>query len=70
MFSFLKAAIENMPVDWEKLLQSDLGLSELGFRTLLYNRHEMQDGAFLEEKEKKPVANLKALFENDPRELR
>ena len=63
-------AIENLPVDWEKLLQSDLGLSELGFRTLLYNRHEMQDGAFLEDNEKKPVASLRAIFENDPRELR
>jgi hypothetical protein len=63
-------AIENIPLDWEKLLQNDLGLSELGFRTLLYNRHEMQDGAYLEESEKKPVASLRAIFENDPRELR
>ncbi|KAL4228091.1 hypothetical protein ACF0H5_013526 [Mactra antiquata] len=63
-------AIETLTLDWEKLLQSDLGLSELGFRTLLYNRHEMQDGAYIEENEKKPVANLRAIFENDPRELR
>ncbi|KAH3834366.1 uncharacterized protein KIAA0825-like isoform X2 [Dreissena polymorpha] len=69
-YKFDHAAIECLPVDWERLLQSDLGLSELGFRTLLYNRHEMQDGAYLEDTEKKPVAALRAVFENDPRELR
>lgn len=69
-YKFDHGAIEVLPMEWEKLLQSDLGLSELGFRTLLYNRHEMQDGAYLEENEKKPVASLRSIFENDPRELR
>ena len=59
-------AIQSLPIDWERLLQSDLGLSEKGFRSLLYNRHEMQDGAYLEEVEKKPTMALRAVFENDP----
>ena len=68
-FLSFQAAIGNIQLDWEKLLQSDLGLSDLGFRSLLYNRQEMQDGAYLEDKEKKPVATLRAVFENEPREL-
>ncbi|WAQ98961.1 K0825-like protein [Mya arenaria] len=69
-YKFDHAMIEDLTVDWEKLLQADLGLSEVGFRSLLYNRHEMQDGAYLEDSEKKPVTALRAMFENDPRELR
>ena len=65
----LQAAIQEIPVDWEKLLRSDLGLSEFGFRSLLYNRHDMQDGAYLEENEKRPVEILRSVFENEPREL-
>ena len=67
--NIFQAAIDRIQLDWEKLLQSDLGLSDLGFRSLLYNRHEMQDGAYLEDGEKKPIATLRAVFENEPREL-
>lgn len=56
-------------MDWQKLLSSDLGLSEYGFHTLLYNRHEMQDGAYLEENEKKPVEVLRSVYEHEDREL-
>lgn len=59
----------NFNIDWQKLLSSDLGLSEYGFRTLLYNRHEMQDGEYLEENEKKPVEVLKSVYEHEDREL-
>jgi len=69
-FSVPQSAIEALSVDWERLLQADLGLSEAGFRALLYQRHEMQDGAFLEDGEKKPVAALRATYQNEPRELR
>ncbi|XP_033750005.1 LOW QUALITY PROTEIN: uncharacterized protein KIAA0825-like [Pecten maximus] len=61
--------IRNFTIQWQQLLQSDLGLSEFGFRTLLYNRHEMQDGAYLEENEKKPVEVLRSAYENEAREL-
>ncbi|XP_052100793.1 uncharacterized protein KIAA0825-like [Mytilus californianus] len=62
-------AVMNFNIDWQKLLASDLGLSEYGFRTLLYNRHEMQDGAYLEENEKKPVEVLRSVYEHEDREL-
>lgn len=61
--------IESFNINWQELLSSDLGISEFGFRSLLYNRHEMQDGAYLEEQEKKPVETLKSVYENEPREL-
>ncbi|KAK3097727.1 hypothetical protein FSP39_012501 [Pinctada imbricata] len=62
-------AIQDIEIGWDRLLHSDLGLSEYGFRSLLYNRHEMQEGAYLEENEKKPIEILKAVYENEPREL-
>ncbi|KAK3600467.1 hypothetical protein CHS0354_013026 [Potamilus streckersoni] len=61
--------IQNLKWDWMKLLKSDLGLSEFGFRSLLYNRHEMLDSTYLEDSEKKHVRILKAVFENEPHEL-
>lgn len=61
--------IKSFNINWQDLLSSDLGVSEFGFRSLLYNRHEMQDGAYLEEQEKKPVETLKSVYENEPREL-
>ncbi|XP_059169109.1 uncharacterized protein KIAA0825-like [Physella acuta] len=61
--SFNQKAIIEFPFDWLALLTSDLGLSQAAFRTLLMNRHEMQDGATLEENEKKPVDVLKAVYE-------
>ena len=65
----IQDAIGEYEFDWLRLLQSDLGLTETNFRTLLYHRHEMQDGAFLEEMEKKPVQVLKGKFELDPVDL-
>lgn len=67
--SIFQPTIEMFNINWQDLLTSDLGVSEFGFRSLLYNRHEMQDGAFLEEQEKKPVETLKSVYENEPREL-
>ncbi|XP_048250492.1 uncharacterized protein KIAA0825-like [Haliotis rufescens] len=57
--------ILHFPFKWSEMLQSDLGLSEHGFRSLLFHRHEMQDGAFLEDVEKKPVEVLKAKFDSE-----
>ncbi|XP_078589088.1 uncharacterized protein KIAA0825 homolog isoform X2 [Branchiostoma floridae x Branchiostoma japonicum] len=51
------------PWDWAELLQSDLGLSELGFTTLLQHRCDMTDESCLDtDKEKRHVATLKAKF--------
>jgi hypothetical protein len=55
--------ISNWPYDWLSLLQADLGLTDINFRTLLYHRHEFQDAAFLEESEMKPVQTLKSRFD-------
>jgi hypothetical protein len=52
-----------MTWNWAAILQSDLGVTEVGFRALLFNRHEMQDGAYLEETEMKPVRTLKNKFD-------
>ncbi len=57
------------PYDWIPLLQSDMGLTEINFRTLLYHRHEFQDATFLEESEMKPVQTLKSKFDIDPADL-
>lgn len=46
------------------ILSSDLGLSKAAFRNLLMNRHEIQEGAVLEEAEKKPVDVLRAVYEH------
>ena len=52
-------------MNWALLLQSDLGLTDCGFRNLLSNRHELQEGAYLEEHEKKAVQTLRARYELD-----
>ncbi|XP_023933261.1 uncharacterized protein KIAA0825-like [Lingula anatina] len=69
LFSFDHNYITEFAFNWTELLKSDLGLSELGFKTLLYHRHDMQDGAYLEQGEKKPVQALKAKFDVEPAEL-
>ncbi|ESP00922.1 hypothetical protein LOTGIDRAFT_176460, partial [Lottia gigantea] len=66
---FQQEFIMNFNLNWTAMLQSDLGLSEHGFSSLLYNRHEMQDGAYLEEAEKRPVEILRSLFERDSSEM-
>ncbi len=57
------------PYDWQRLLQSDLGLTEIGFRTLLSHRFEMQEGAHLEEADRKPAQILKKKFELESSDL-
>lgn len=57
-------AIQEFAFDWNGILTSDMGLSQAAFRTLLMNRHEMQEGATLEEAEKKPVDVLRAVYEH------
>ena len=59
----------NFEYNWMSLLQSDLGLSEIGMKNLLFHRHEMQEGAFLEETEKKPVEILKKKFDSENSDL-
>ncbi|KAK6179051.1 hypothetical protein SNE40_011497 [Patella caerulea] len=66
---FSQEALMSFPFNWNHMLQSDLGLSENGFSSLLYNRHEMQDGAYLEENEKRPVEILRSIFEKDSSDM-
>jgi len=53
--------------DWVSLLKSDLGVSELGFRALLFNRHDMRDSpdaaAGLDDGERRCVAALRRKFD-------
>ena len=44
------------------MLKSDLGLSELGFQSLLFNRHDIRDGAGLSETEQRYAAVLHRKF--------
>ncbi|XP_077989085.1 uncharacterized protein KIAA0825-like [Glandiceps talaboti] len=67
--SFDQEAIADFKYDWPVILSSDLGLSEIGFRNLLSHRYEMQENAYLEESEKKPVTVLKTKFDLDQEEL-
>ena len=67
--SFNHDALAEFSIDWLKLLQSDMGLSEAGFRNLLSHRHEMQEDAYLEEIEKKPVRVLKSKYDLDNDDL-
>ena len=63
--------VRNFVYDWKAILENggvDLGLTETGFRHLLRNRPEMQEGAHLTEMEKKQVAVLKSVFDLDPSE--
>ncbi|XP_071794949.1 uncharacterized protein KIAA0825-like [Asterias amurensis] len=66
---FDQTTIAEFPYNWPKLLQCELGMSEVGFRNLLSHRHDMQEGAFLEEAEKKPVQLLKIKYNLEPGEL-
>ena len=67
--SFNHDAIADFSIDWLKLLQSDMGLSEAGFRNLMSHRHEMQEDAYLEEIEKKPVRVLRSKYDLDNEDL-
>ena len=66
---FDQTTIAEFPYNWPKLLQCELGMSEVGFRNLLSHRHDMQEDAFLEEAEKKPVQLLKIKYNLEPGEL-
>lgn len=68
-FSF-QEKINKFDCNWNDLLFRDLGLSIYGLRTLLMNRHDMQEGAFLEEHERKPVDGLRLLLDYDTNDLR
>jgi len=48
---------------WVSLLKSDLGLSELGFRSLLFRRYDMQDDAMLDDSEQRYAAALRKKFD-------
>jgi len=41
----VQAALLGFQYDWVPLLKSDLGLSEVGLRSLLFRRADMQDAA-------------------------
>jgi len=49
--------------DWVSMLKSDLGLSELGFRCLLFNRYDMQDGVELDDNEQRYATALRKKFD-------
>jgi len=51
--------------NWLALLQSDLGISRVGFQTLLFHRHDMQKGALVEDSEKRLVEALHKKFDRD-----
>lgn len=55
----------NFQFSWPELLRSDLGLTEIGFRRLLFNRHEMLKDASLDDNEKKLVDALKNCYDVD-----
>jgi len=59
----VQAALFGFQYDWVSLLKSDLGLSELGFRCLLFRRHDMQDAAELDDNEQRYVAVLRKKFD-------
>lgn len=62
-------ALGDWHYDWQRILQSDMGLTESGFRTLLSHRHEMHEGAHLEENDRKPVQVLKKKFDMETSDL-
>ncbi|XP_038077864.1 uncharacterized protein KIAA0825 homolog [Patiria miniata] len=66
---FDQTALAEFPFNWPRLLQCELGMSEVGFRTLLSHRHEMQEDAYLEEAEKKPVHILRSKYNLEVAEL-
>jgi len=49
--------------DWVSMLKSDLGLSELGFRTLLFHRYDMQDDVELDENDYRYAITLRKKYD-------
>ncbi|KAK7489269.1 hypothetical protein BaRGS_00019521 [Batillaria attramentaria] len=62
--AFDQEAIASFPFDWPAILTSDLGLSEAAFTNLLFNRHEMQSNAVLDDSEKRMVSVLRSAFDH------
>jgi len=60
---WLQTALRSFSFDWVSMLKSDLGLSELGFQSLLFNRHDIHDGAELDESEQRYAAVLRRKFD-------
>lgn len=50
-YAFNQDKITSFPFDWNKLLQSGLVSSADTVKRLAFNRSEMQEGAFLEDRE-------------------
>ena len=55
----------NFQYSWSELLTVNLGMTEIGFRRLLFNRHEMQKNATLDDNEKKMCDILRNCYEAD-----
>lgn len=51
--------------NWQNLLQCDLGLTKVGFRSLLFRRHDMMEGASINDGEKRLVEVLRKNFDDD-----
>ena len=60
--AFNQDKIASFPFDWTKLLQSSLGTSQDTVKRLAFNRSEMQEGAFLEDREGELVNALKGHY--------
>jgi len=45
------------------MLKSDLGMSELGFQSLLFNRHDIRDDTGLDESQQRYAAVLRRKFD-------
>jgi len=61
----LQSAVGSVEFDWVSLLLSDLGLSEIGFRCLLFNRYDMQDDAELDDTRRKYAGVLRRKFDQN-----
>jgi len=60
---WLQMALRSFSFDWISMLTSDLGLSELGFQSLLFNRHDIRDNAELDESEQRCATVLRRKFD-------
>ena len=67
LLNCLQASLVSVEYDWVSLLKCDLGLSELGFRCLLFNRADMQhdDDATLDDTERRFAAVLRKKFDGN-----
>jgi len=63
MFACLQAALLSFQYDWVSMLKSDLGLSELGFRCLVFRRYDMQDDVELDEIAQRYATALRKKFD-------